>query len=274
MTPEPAPVERRLRIRTFVAIGDSFTEGLDDPRPDGEYSGWADRLADRLSAVEPDLRYANLAVRGKLLDQIVAEQLPPAVAAAADLIGFSAGGNDILRPGGDPDAIAATYEDAIGQLRASGAQVLCFTGADPRGVPVLGRLRGKIATFNEHLRLIAARHGCVVVDMWAMPALHDRRAWAQDRIHLSPEGHAQVALLAAAALADAGAGLSVEADPMTPWPEPAARTRAQVRREHVQWARSYLAPWVGRRLRGRSSGDGLSGKRPELTPWPGESETA
>jgi hypothetical protein len=27
---------------TFVALGDSFTEGLDDVRPDGSYRGWAD----------------------------------------------------------------------------------------------------------------------------------------------------------------------------------------------------------------------------------------
>lgn len=270
MTSDPAaPAHDRGPIRTFVAIGDSFTEGLDDPRPDGGYGGWADRLADRLSDAEPGLRYANLAVRGKLLDQIIDGQLAAAVRARPDLVGFSAGGNDILRPGGDPDVIAAAYERAVIQLRGAGAQVLSFTGADPRGVPVLGRLRGKIATFNEHLRLIAARQGCTVVDMWAMPALRDRRAWAQDRIHLSAEGHAQVALLAAAAL-----GLPVESDPLAPWPEQAARSRSEARREHVAWARSYLVPWIGRRLRGRSSGDGLSGKRPELAPWPPEPDAA
>lgn len=250
-------------VRTFIAIGDSFTEGLDDPQPGGGYGGWADRLADRLAEAHPTLRYANLAVRGKLLDQIVADQVPAAAAAHPDVVGFSAGGNDILRPGTDPDAIAAAYEDAVAALRASGARILTFTGADPRGVPVLGRLRGKIATYNEHLRLIAARHDCAVVDLWAMPAMRDRRAWAADRIHLSPQGHEQVAMLAAAAL-----GLPVESDPMAAWPEPESRSRSQVRREHVAWARTYLAPWVGRRLRGRSSGDGLTAKRPDLMPWP------
>ncbi|MDR1999082.1 MAG: SGNH/GDSL hydrolase family protein [Frankiaceae bacterium] len=282
--PRPAPpgtaasAGPAASIRSFVAIGDSFTEGLSDPRPDAEglggpgpgagYRGWADRLADRLSEAEPALRYANLAVRGKLLDQVVRDQLPAALAAGADLVGFSAGANDILRPGADPDAIAAGYDDALVRLLAGGAAVLTFTGADPRRAPVMGRLRGRIATLNEHLRVIAARRGSVLVDLWGMPALQDPRAWGPDRIHLSPAGHARVALLAAAAL-----GLPVESDPWEPWPDPppAPRSRAQARRDDIAWAGAYLLPWAGRRLRGRSTGDGRAGKRPELAPWRAES---
>jgi lysophospholipase L1-like esterase len=65
---------------SFVAIGDSFTEGLNDAAPGGGFRGWADRLAGLLAAEYPGLRYANLAVRGKLLRQIVAEQVPAAAA--------------------------------------------------------------------------------------------------------------------------------------------------------------------------------------------------
>src|SRR5690348_4916330 len=56
--------------RRFVALGDSTTEGLMDLNPDGTYRGWADRLAERLAQDEPDLLYANLAVRGKLARQV------------------------------------------------------------------------------------------------------------------------------------------------------------------------------------------------------------
>src|SRR3954453_12800790 len=86
-------------IRSYVALGDSFTEGLNDPYRPGEFRGWADRLAEHIAAEQPGLGYANLAVRGKLLQQVVDDQVPVAAAMRPDLISFSAGGNDMLRPG-------------------------------------------------------------------------------------------------------------------------------------------------------------------------------
>jgi lysophospholipase L1-like esterase len=53
-----------LPVRSFVALGDSFTEGVGDPYPDGTFRGWADRFAAQLAAASPGLRYANLAIRG------------------------------------------------------------------------------------------------------------------------------------------------------------------------------------------------------------------
>ena len=117
-------------LRRYIAVGDSFTEGLDDPAEDGSMRGWADRVADVLSATEPDFEYANLAVRGRLIRQIVAEQVPAAVAMAPGLVSLAAGGNDIIRPGGDPDTLAEIFDSAVAGLRASGARVLIFTGAD------------------------------------------------------------------------------------------------------------------------------------------------
>lgn len=154
-------------IRSFVAVGDSFTEGLNDELPDGSMAGWADRLAATLAGRSgpAGFRYANLAVRGRLLDAIVAEQLPLAVVAAPDLVSFSAGGNDVLRPGFDPDDAAARYERALVRLRSTGARVLVFAGFDPGRTPVLRLARGRIAIYNELLRGIAARHGCDLV--WA-----------------------------------------------------------------------------------------------------------
>jgi lysophospholipase L1-like esterase len=244
-----------------MAVGDSFTEGMNDVLPDGSMGGWADRLAQRLDQAAPGVQYANIAVRGKVLDQIVADQVSRAVEAAPDLVGFSAGGNDLMRPGADPDDLAARYDVAVASLRTVGSQVLVFPGADSRGVPLLQRMRGKVATYNEHLRAIALHRGCVVVDLWAMQSLRDARAWSPDRIHLSPAGHERVALLAAQCL-----GLAIEADPFEPWPPQDELSRAQQRRASRQWAREYLGPWIGRRVRGRSSGDGMTGKRPVLQP--------
>ncbi|WP_354638831.1 SGNH/GDSL hydrolase family protein [Kitasatospora camelliae] len=258
-----ADYQETLDLSSYAALGDSFTEGLNDPGPGDRFAGWADRLAGMLAAQRPDgdFRYANLAVRGRLLDQIVAEQVPQIRQIQPDLVTFCAGGNDILRPGSDPDEIAERFENAVLELRRDAGTVLICTGFDTRTVPVLRHLRGKIATYNVHLRAIADRNGCAVADLWSLRTVHDRRAWSDDRLHLSPEGHQRVALLAARAL-----GLPTEQDPAAPWPAQPEPTAAEVRRENLQWARTYLLPWVGRRLRGESSGDHVEAKRPELLP--------
>ncbi|SEL65168.1 SGNH/GDSL hydrolase family protein [Streptacidiphilus jiangxiensis] len=252
-------------ITSYVAIGDSFTEGLNDPGPDGGFAGWADRLARLLAEQRPmtgsghyDLRYANLAVRGRLLDQIAAEQVPQIAQMQPDLVSICAGGNDILRPGSDPDDVAERFEQAVTRITPHAGRLLIFTGFDTRETPVLKHLRGKIATYNAHLRAIADRHDLAVADVWALRSVRDRRAWSEDRLHLSPEGHERVAQLAARSLG-VPAG-----DPEAPWPPTAPHTPAELRRENIQWAREFLLPWVGRRLRGESSGDHVSAKRPEL----------
>jgi len=256
---------RGVTIKTFVAIGDSFTEGLDDFRPDGTVRGWADRVAELLADRHGSVAYANLAVRGKVLSQIVANQVPFAIAARPDLIAFSAGGNDILRPGSDPDAVAVRFEAALAELCTSGARILVVTGMDPGRTPVLRLVRGKAAIFNEHLRAIAARHGCEVIDTWGLTPLRDPRAWGRDRVHLSSHGHELVARLVARQLGiDAG-------NPYEDWPDLAP---PNTRRDDVQWAREFLLPWLGRRLRGRSTGDGYLPKRPDLEPLSGASEMA
>lgn len=251
-------------IRSFVALGDSFTEGLDDPDPAGAgFRGWADRLAGVLAARQASFRYANLAVRGKVLGQVVAEQVPVAVASAPDLVSLCAGGNDIMRPSADPDRLGASMADAVAAVRTTGAQVLLFTGVDPRNVPILRRTRPKVIVYNEHLRAIADWHGCALADLWSMGTLYDWRAWSEDRLHLSAAGHRLVAAYVAELL-----GVPDSADWREPWPVADPVHWIVRRREDVRWLRVHVLPWVARRVRGRSSGDGLPPKRPELTPYP------
>jgi len=257
----------RVRIGSFVALGDSFTEGLDDPRGDQRgYLGWADRFAQLLAAQQPGLRYANLAVRGKLLGQVADEQVPRAIAMAPDLISLAAGGNDLLRLRSDPDALAQTFDDMVRTMLMAGSQVLIFTGFDPR-FPVLRLIRGKVAAYNMHLRAIADRHGCRVVDLWSMSVLADPRAWSADRLHLTPDAHRRVALRACEVV-----GARVEEDWREPWPALESRSASgraawlAARRMDVRWARQHAVPWVARRVRGVSSGDGVAPKRPELLP--------
>ncbi|WP_433327486.1 SGNH/GDSL hydrolase family protein [Spirillospora sp. CA-294931] len=246
----------------YVAIGDSFTEGLGDPYADGEWRGWADRVAEALSARVDGFGYANLAVRGRLLDQIIAEQLPPALDLKPDLVSISGGGNDLLRPKTDVDALAGRMDAAVARIRDAGADVVLFTGVDPVGQPVISRTRGRVAVFNELLRGIAARRGAHVVDQWSMDVLRDSRMWGVDRLHMSSDGHRRVALATLEALGVEGAEPGAWREPvLAPLPELGKGAR---RLHDLRWARGYLAPWVGRRLRGRSSGDAVTAKRPAL----------
>jgi lysophospholipase L1-like esterase len=248
---------------SYVAIGDSFTEGLNDGLPDGSFRGWADRLAEILSGGRPGFTYANLALRGKMLAEIIDEQVPIALETKPDLVTFCAGGNDIIVPGTDVDAVAEKFEGAIAALRAAGISVVIFNGPDTKLLSVMSVLRGKIGIYNAHLWAIADRHGARVVDLWAMEPLHDRRAWSDDRLHFTPEGHRRIALRTASVL-----GVPVEDDWREPWPENSEQsTWMTSRRSDLEWTKVHLLPWIRRHLKGQSMGDGLNPKRPELAPF-------
>ncbi|HWV47851.1 MAG TPA: SGNH/GDSL hydrolase family protein [Microbacterium sp.] len=249
--------------RRFVAVGDSFTEGIGDPDPDapGRHRGWADRVAEVLSRQVDDFAYANLAVRGKLIAQIVADQIEPAVALHPDLVSICAGGNDVIRPGTDPDAIAVQLEDAVARLASTGAAVVLFTGIDTGFTPVFRAFRGKVAIYNENVRAIADRHDCIVADQWALKTIQDPRFFDDDRLHLNALGHHEVARMVLRAL-----NVPNDLQAMQPDPLP-MRTWREARSEDLGWAREHLMPWVLRRLRHQSSGDHVAAKRPDAVPF-------
>lgn len=259
-------------VSRYIAIGDSFTEGLWDPVPGVEDTqrGWADRLARSLSTRRaqqdlPALEYANHAVRGKLLGDILDDQLPRALDQLPDLVSIVGGGNDILRPGSDPDVLAARLRDAVIQARRIGARVLIGTGMDPLHLPIVRRTRAKVALFNAHVWSIAKDQGAAVLDLWGMRVLQHPQMWAGDKIHLSPMGHHRVAQAALASL-----GL-VPDDPdwRKPLP-PLNATRMQVWRDQGTWLATDVAPWLVRRIQRRSSGDGRHPKYPTPQPVPRE----
>ncbi|TDE94325.1 SGNH/GDSL hydrolase family protein [Occultella glacieicola] len=246
-----------------------MTEGLWDPDPQDpeRVRGWADQLAGSLSARRVDagltaLEYANLAIRGRLLERIVDEQLPVALEAEPDLISLVGGGNDLLRPGSDPDRMAGVLEDAVHRVRRAGVDVLLATGTDTRQAGVLRAIRGRVAVYNAHIWSIARRHDAYVVDVWGLRAIQDWRMWAQDRIHLTTEGHQRVAQAALVAL-----GLTPDDEA---WADPLARLApvpsGQRFRSDAEWFVRDVYPWATRRLWGRSSGDTRVPKRPQVEP--------
>ncbi|MCF6466950.1 SGNH/GDSL hydrolase family protein [Nonomuraea sp. MG754425] len=248
----------------YVALGDSQTEGLGDGDDVNGHRGWADRLAEHLARANPGLRYANLAVRGRLAGQIRAEQLAPALALRPDLATVMAGMNDVIRPGSEPAAVAEALEEMYAALTGSGAHVVTVTFPDIGKIaPIARPLRPKVLDLNARIRAAAARHGVTVVDTFAMEFVTDTRMWSTDRLHASPAGHARIASAMAHSL-----GLPGSDDTwMLPFPPlpPAAAWR--VAAAELRWFATFAGPWIGRRLRGRSSGDGRTAKRPELTPW-------
>jgi lysophospholipase L1-like esterase len=287
-----------VRWRNFVAVGDSFTEGLDDPYPDGgKYRGWADLVAGHLAAltaasgaitnpapdgatVDPALPapdgaitgpapdgngfgYANLAIRGRLFHAVVTEQVPPVLAMGADLVSFAAGGNDVLRRHFDPPAMVAKFDSVVGELRASGADVILFRFADvTKRLPGRRLVRPRVDLLNDATAETAQRHGALLVDLWSDDEFGNPLLWSLDRLHLSPAGHRRVAAHVLSAL-----GANPQPDWLAVPPLPGPRPWLAARGADLRWAGEYLAPWIRRRLTGRSSGDLVTAKRPSLAPF-------
>jgi lysophospholipase L1-like esterase/uncharacterized protein (DUF952 family) len=247
-------------FRRYVAIGDSQSEGLLDPDGRGGYRGWADRFAEHVAAANPQLLYANLAVRGKLLGEMRREQLAPAQAMAPDLVSVMGGLNDLLRPRADVGRMLGDLDVLLGGF--GDATVLTNTFPDVAAVsPMLRRAAPKVAAYNAGIRAAAARHGALVVDFAAHRTGTDPRIWSPDRIHANPVGHA----LIAAAFADT-LGLPGFAGWSEPLPDPLVGGRLVRVAGELRWVGVTIVPWAIRRLRGRSSGDGLTAKRPRLVP--------
>ena len=251
-----------MTFHRYVALGDSFTEGVGDndpSRPNG-LRGWADRVAEVLAAQTDDFRYANLAIRGRKLGAIIDEQVDAGISLGGDLVTIHGGGNDVLRPRVDLDALAATYDEAIARLTATGARVVMFTLFDPGAGGIYGPMRGRMAIFNEWVREIADAHGTTLVDMWRMRHHDLGKVMDSDRMHLNSSGHHAMAIEVLQAL---GLEHSLVAHDL---PDAPPLDRREQWRENARWTREFLGPWVHRRVTGRSSGDGISPKRPTLEP--------
>lgn len=245
----------------YVAIGDSFTEGVGDVDPSrpNAVRGWADRVAEVLATTTDDFGYANLAIRGRKMAGIVAEQLPVAVDLAPDLVTVHAGGNDILRPRVDIDAILTAYDAMVAKLSATGATVLMWTAFGASQSKFYKPLRGRFAYFNEGVRGIAEDHGARIVDYWRMSEYDDWGYWDRDRLHMATPGHELMAIKVLEVL-------GVAHDLPTPVPiDYPVLTGAAKRAADREWVTEHLVPWIKRRVTGTSSGDNLSPRYPELT---------
>lgn len=241
---------------SYVAIGDSFTEGLGDERPDGSQRGWADLVAAALAAsASGPVTYANLAIRGRLLAPIIAEQLGVAIDMAPALMSLNGGGNDILRPRVSIASVADRIEAAVDRATDAGIHVLLVSGGNPsQHIPFGGRIGARGELLADAIRSRLPKENVTWVDNWADEKLQHLRYWSTDKLHLNSRGHERVAANILAALG-------------VPVPTLVTHT-APSRPATAEYWREYVLPWIGRRLTGRSSGDGRTPKIPSLQPVP------
>ena len=244
-----------------------MTEGMSDEVINGNYRGWADRVTDELAKSNPGFTYMNLAIRGKLLKQVVDDQIPQAIKyieGKQTLVSFHAGANDVLRPNYQAELSLPQYEEGIRQLTDAGATVIIFTVIDK--VEGKGRTatlwHQRFSNFNENVRNVAARYPVILFEAKDAEFLNDRRFLAFDRLHMNSEGHRR---LANAVLQ----GLGYEFDPSWKVAPAAAKKKNKVVRvaTNIVWVATFLIPWIWRRIRGKSSGDGRIAKYSKPVKW-------
>lgn len=252
-----------LSFARYVALGDSSTEGIDDPDGAGGYRGWSQRLAERIDAAQGGrLLYANLATRGLTTRQVRQRQLDAALALRPDLATVFCGTNDVTAARFDAVAVAADIAQMQHTLVEQGATVLSFTLPDLTPLMPLARLIApRIAALNRALAAASAASGAILVDFAAHPVATDARLWSEDRIHANAAGHARIAEALAQALGLPGTNDTWQA----PLPE-LTLTHRQRWAAEARWMQRHLLPWIWRGWRGQSSADGRGPKRPALAP--------
>ena len=251
----------------FIALGDSMTEGMCDEIIDGKYRGWADRVADTLAKDNLDFSYINLAIRGKLLHQVIDDQIPEAakfVTGPETLVSFHAGANDVLRPNYQADVAYAKYENGVSDLTKTGATLIVFTVVDRvEGEGKTAKLwHERFSSFNVNVRTVAHKYGATIIEADDAKWLADLRFLAVDRLHLNSDGHWR---LSQAVLERLGK----EFDPAWRIPLPPAPIKSKLRAtsEKTLWIITFVLPWIWRRIRGKSSGDGRSAKYETPISW-------
>ena len=257
-----------MSFQRFIVCGDSYSEGMSDEIIDGNYRGWADRVADVMAQANPDFTYVNLAIRGKLIRQVVEDQVPEAlkyVTGRDTLVSFHAGANDALRPGFQADVVNELYKATVRAIADSGATVMLFTVLEKTGNKGKGSeiWEKRFSQFNAAVREVGSEVGAIVVDANEEHFLSDRRFLAFDRLHLNAIGHNRCAQAVLEKL-------SLPFDPAwrTPLP-PAKKTPWIVEKAiTIAWFFVFALPWILRRIQGKSSGDGRSAKYPSPVRWP------
>ena len=256
-----------MNFTRYIALGDSMTEGMTDEVVNGKFRGWADRIADVMAQQNPQFTYANLAVRGKLIQQVIDDQLPQIekyVEGKQTLVSFHAGANDVIRPNYNPAVTLPLYIEAAKKVAATGCTLMLFTVMEkPTSDGRTGKIwESRFHEFNKIVRHTAEVTGAVLIDWNVAPFLSDIRFLAVDRLHLNAEGHYRVSQGVLEKL-----GLPFDSYWKVSLPPAEPISFAKKFASNARWIITFVIPWIWRRARGKSSGDGRSCKYPEPVKW-------
>ena len=192
---ECASPARPARPLVYAVLGasDAVGVGANDPAREA----WAVVLQQRLP---PDTRLVNLGRPGNLVRHGLVEQLPRAVEAAPDLAIVWLAVNDFnLRV--PLEEYGASLDALLGQLASrTQAGILVANLPDLAWVPFFrntprARLQADVGRWNDAIAAVAARHGAVLVDLYALGTELAQRPElvARDGFHPSTEGHRRLA---------------------------------------------------------------------------------
>jgi lysophospholipase L1-like esterase len=192
--------------RRFAVIGDSLSAGTGDPSPGYATLGWADRVADILRRVQPELAYLNTAEIGATTARTLATQADQMIAYGPDLVHVPSGANDLFRPEPDFRQIERTLRRVFELAAGTGARLTVFTLGRAFVVPEFPDWPDRIRRLNAITRGLAADHNAVLIDMWDHPVNARPNLLSADNIHFSTSGQAVLA-------AEVVKGLAIVLDP-------------------------------------------------------------
>ena len=190
-------------IRTYAALGDSFSAGLDD-----ESTPWPELTVRGLNDRGEPTELHNLASVGATTADVLEQQLEPALALEPDLVSLVCGANDVLltsRP--DIMGCSANLEKLLARIRAElpDATIVTATYPDPgRFVGLRSRTRTRVvegmALVNLAIRSAAEAHGALIMEFSDHPEADDPDNVGPDGFHPSAIGHRHAADVVLAAL--------------------------------------------------------------------------
>ncbi|PZA08473.1 MULTISPECIES: SGNH/GDSL hydrolase family protein [unclassified Meiothermus] len=201
-------------IRHFVALGDSFTEGVGDPVEGIALRSAHDWLAEGMRAASPGLRYTNLASRGLRAGEIRAQQLQRGLSLGPDFVSIVAGANDCLKEPFDVDSLRAELNLMFGAFQSIGAQLFTATLPNftlrlelPDGVRE--RVRRNLEAANHILHDLAGRYDAIFFDFWESELDKNPALWSEDGVHPNARGYLEIARQVAVVLERPGIALWV-----------------------------------------------------------------
>ena len=246
----------KFLYRSYVAMGDSLTEGLGDTgfEKNRYNKGWADRLASLLAREAAfaghAFDFANVALRGSSSLHILTAQLERTLELKPDLVTIMTGANDLSWLPWRKKAIDPLLRGALVRLYDVGAHVVLINTVRPAHTTLAKLMIGRSRQMSNLIERIGAEFGAPVVDVHSMREFERLDFWASDLVHFSSNGHVRVTNLVAEEL-----GLTCRDETANV----AGKTRLGPL-SFFSWLGRDVIPFWSRKVRGVTSGFGREPK--------------